>query len=474
MTGVSFLCTIFKETSCPLCVFTPYSSSSPPPPLSAPADYEEPASFTGGTPLPVGSTPDTEEEDEGRTEEGDESDEGEEEPPYADIDADRRNSDYVNADMLNSDSEDGDDGQNREVKYAPSVKLHKHPLLKKSMSHSEVDSGHPNSMIELMKAAKKPKNRAPPPPPGAANKLSPAATRHKRSQSDVHSEGSRDQSSRVGGQRSPIPEHSATPRAPSLSQDRKSPSQGQKRSSHVSPKPMPGQVTGQTSQARSHPVGRVAPSPIQQVHRAAPTKPATPVGGSVGGATGGKARPKSSIPSHPPPPPGPAPPGPSPRKGVSVSAVQSAGHFNNALGEEKGAGHGRLVPGRLVPGHVRPHNQSRSQEQRSCDQEQISPSTKPKRHAPPPPAGAVARKTPTNSPEMRRHRKVPPPPAYAEVMKGWRNRQPPKPARLHHTRSLEDLSNMSETQVGAQGTPEGIAVGNGCAIWTIIVQQPKF
>lgn len=423
-------------------VFLQCRSSSPS--LAAQADYEEPVSFSG-TPLPVGSTHDRRMEG-GRTEEDDDADDGIEEPPYADIDASQRHSDYMNVDTLDLDSDEEGDEQNsprlvRGAKYAPSVKLHKHPLLKKSLSNSEVDDHL--SMVQLMKAAKKPKNRAPPPPPGQReeNKASPVVTKHKRSQSDVHSESSsRDQRSRIGGQRSPIPESGVSaaqnqklaPRTQSSSQDRPS-AQSQRLSAQLSPKSMPPQEQRVAPQMRSHPVGRVPPPPI---HRAVPSKPSTPVGGAVGGASGRKERPKSFIPSHPPPPPGPAPPGPN--RGKGASAIQP--RHVNAREEERGAGHQRLHP---PPGH----DQSHDSEHRSRDQDQGSPSNKPKRHAPPPPMGGATRKTPTSSPEVRRRRKDPPPPAYAEVMKGWQNKVPPKPTRLHRTRSLESISNLPETQV---------------------------
>lgn len=419
-----------------------FRSSSP---LQSQADYEEPVSLTGQSPMPAGPTPDPAVDVRGRTEEDEEGEDSDsdEEHPYADIDSRRRHSDYANVDMLSSDSDDlGDDDQSSprisgRPKYAPSIKLSRHPLLKKSVSNSEVD-GTPN-MVELMKAAKKPKNRAPPPPPGSA-KLSPRSgmgTRHKRSQSDVHSEGQR---SRDGVQRSPIPEHvvsnsqshRSAPNAPNSSGRTSRPS------SQPSPKSVPSQdrITPQTGQTRSHPpIGRVPPPPSQ--HRAAPGRSlvATAAGGKPKGSipshppppTGG--RPKSFTPSHPPPPAGPAPPGPS---RVKVASVGLSQHVNMS-GKGKGVGQSQ--------------DASHDPEHRSLDQEQASPSTKPKRHAPPPPMGGAMRKTPTSSPETRRRKKKePPPPAYAEVMKAWKNR-PPKPTRLHRTRSLEGLCDLSDMQV---------------------------
>ena len=447
-------------------------SSSPPLGFQ---DYEDPVSISGRNPAPASlnsdhydlgysPTPPTQtpnsvtvesktmgEGEEGEEEEGEEEG-SDEEHPYADIDkTQRRHSDYANVDYPWSDSDDENDegGESsstrtpRGPKYAPSVKLDRHPLLKKSVSNSEVDSPHP-SMAELMKAAaKKPKNRAPPPPPGGSKspggaKLSPGkgmavVTKHKRSQSDIHSERSRDQRSKGGGQRSPIPEHLVSPQshrvAPlpptSSSQDRKPSAPSQRPASmpasQHSPKVTPSQdkLTPQTGQTRPHPVsGRVAPPPGP--HRAAPGRP-PPSGG------GGKAKPKSSVPSHPPPPSGPAPSGP---RTKGAPGVQS--RHVNAWGEEKGAGQPRL--------HT-PPDQDKSRDQ------EASPSNKPKRHAPPPPAGGALRKTPTNSPEPRRRKKEPAPPAYAEVMKGWKTRGPPKPKRIHRTRSLEGLNNLSEAQV---------------------------
>lgn len=99
-------------------------------------------------------------------------------PDYTDIDAaQRRQSDYINWDAVPSD-EDGDEVDNvgftgvsiRGSGYAPSIKLHSHPLLKKSRSvTSEEDTPPSSTMAELIRQARRPKNRAPPPPPGAVH-----------------------------------------------------------------------------------------------------------------------------------------------------------------------------------------------------------------------------------------------------------------------------------------------------------------
>ena len=144
----------------------------------------------------------------------------------AHLDADEREgmrrSDYINWVYMDSDGEDGEGVRPISDRNAPSIKLDRHPALKKSQSSHNFESDSP-SLTEAMALKKqfqqhlqnlksnqegfRPKNRAPPPPPGgrlkrerdrdkeqhqqqqpSGNKGMSNGTksRHKRSQSDVH------------------------------------------------------------------------------------------------------------------------------------------------------------------------------------------------------------------------------------------------------------------------------------------------
>ena len=110
---------------------------------------------------------------------------------------------------------DGDEGQSSRGssgarighdRYAPSIKLDRHPLLKKSQSNSEIS----NSGAELLEALRRrPRNRAPPPPPGtkkdkgqgAANAPPVSGSGHKRSRSDLS--GHSPEPPRLSGGQSP-------------------------------------------------------------------------------------------------------------------------------------------------------------------------------------------------------------------------------------------------------------------------------
>ncbi len=421
-------------------------------------------------------------------------------PAYADI-MERRQSDYVNVDLLANIDTDSDDDDNEGgvatgsgdeggggggtktttghalrgggSGYLPSVKLHSHPALKKSQSHSESADGT-SSIAELLRvaasgatsaaaAAKKPKNRAPPPPPGkdegggAARGLSPMANRHQRSQSDVNSASgnSGGQRSSAVGQRSPIAERrvvaqNQNPRAQgqsssaSSSHDQRSQVQGQRapkapQSSHIKvPSSSTSRATPTSAQSRPHPPTSAAS--------------ATPAGGSEVV----RAKPKASIPNRPPPPSGPAPllpAGHTPsghahapsghahkdRGGVARGGQQQQplqSRHINALGEDKVATHPVTHPPPPPPpppsdgrSHDRSHDTSRDHQVQSpsgggATGGNTTPTSKPKRHAPPPPAaGGGVRRTPNSSPEVPR-RSEPQPPTYSQVMKGLRLNQP--------------------------------------------------
>lgn len=90
-------------------------------------------------------------------------------PDYADIDSDCREAE---CDTISTDEEEDDVGFTgysiRSSAFAPSIRLHNHPLLKKAHSVATDDSAAMNSsMVDLIRKAKRPKNRAPPPPPRA-------------------------------------------------------------------------------------------------------------------------------------------------------------------------------------------------------------------------------------------------------------------------------------------------------------------
>lgn len=172
------------------------------------------------------------------------SQDGAEEDDYENIDAlldeevqeSIRRSDYINRVCLDSDGEETQDsrgGAESSVRlshdrYAPSVKLDKHPALKKSQSTSEISMGDSGAaLIEAMR--KRPRNRAPPPPPGKKDKgqasASPAAASgsgHKRSRSDLSGHSPEPPRSRPpGGQSSNLARAVPTRPVGRLSPDRK-------------------------------------------------------------------------------------------------------------------------------------------------------------------------------------------------------------------------------------------------------------
>ncbi len=338
-------------------------------------------------------------------------------PAYADIDAaNKRQSDYVNSDLIGLSDEEFEDDADGSVhsirggqsKYAPSIKLHSHPLLQKSQS-SDV-TGAP--------ANKKPKNRAPPPPPetGKVSKISGAggaggnATKHKRSQSDL----------KVG------------------------PSEGQVASSAAAATHHLQTPSGQT--AKSGAEGRRSSTPNQ----------------SSSSAASGVLR-KTPMRPHPSYPP-PLPPG---AKARANQTTESASRPGNA--KEDGS--------HLGPPPPRPSATPTDNDQSPSSSSNTTPTFKPKRHAPPPPAGgAAARKTPTSSPEVGRRRETPPPPSYAAVMKvkktklstdsdgggggGGGDGAPPKPSR--RSQSLEGLCDMVETPSPSQESAAESQVLNIC------------
>ena len=125
-----------------------------------------------------------------------------------------RRSDYINWVYMDSDGEEVQSSQGGvgHDRSAPSIKLDRHPALKKSQSNSEIDAASAAAdFIEGLRQ-RRPRNRAPPPPPGKRSKdkgQSPAPpspivnkrlkgkgqspglppTGHKRSQSDLHLAG---------------------------------------------------------------------------------------------------------------------------------------------------------------------------------------------------------------------------------------------------------------------------------------------
>ena len=95
-----------------------------------------------------------------------------ESPYYASIDAEKQEAEYINCctDLFSDDEEDSENvgftGLTiRGSGIAPSIKLHNHPMLKKSQSDASGD-GASVTMADLVQQAKRPKHRAPPPPPG--------------------------------------------------------------------------------------------------------------------------------------------------------------------------------------------------------------------------------------------------------------------------------------------------------------------
>ena len=453
----SFLCYVNRSLPPDYEAFSPTESA-----------YEEPVSLktkllSASEPHP----PDKHQEGEDGAGQLSSSPYSEEEPPYVDIE--RNQPDYVNLDSEEGSGSEEEGGHPiRGSGYYPSVKLHSHPLLKKSLSHSETDS--PSSMVELMKAAgKKPKNRAPPPPPGAARddksarSLATGAMKHKRSQSDVAS-SSASRGLSAAGHKSPIPEDASSRKSPVA--DRRSPLADRRspladRRSPLAERRFPPQTAGQSSSSQEHRSrGSKDSSPVlprRNVAGKAAKSAATPQPtGTEGSKAEGSRVTKSKHPFRPPPPPsGPAPPGPRDRK----AAVQSR-HIS-AWGEEKGVARPTPPPP--------PTQQERSRDSPAVRDQNASPSSgsntpsiKPKRHAPPPPMGGAVRKTPTSSPEVARRRKVSPgPPKYSEVMKekrlnleaGRGNRPPSKPARMSRSQSLSDLT---ESQVRELDRASGV------------------
>lgn len=147
------------------------------------------------------------------------------EDDYEDIDAhldqdsqnNIRRSDYINWVYLDSDGEEvgGSKEKRSHDRYAPSIKLDRHPALKKSQSNMEIDATAANAAAEFIDGLKRrPKNRAPPPPPGKrqpkdkvqAASLLTSDTKgrgHKRSHSDLHLSGYAQEQGSSASQRPP-------------------------------------------------------------------------------------------------------------------------------------------------------------------------------------------------------------------------------------------------------------------------------
>ncbi len=133
--------------------------------------------------------------------ESDEQDEGDYENIDAhlneDIQRQVRRSDYLNWVFVESDDDDGS-GSPLTGRAPPSIKLHKHPALKKSQSSHDIEAPSVQEALALkkqfeqhlqnLKSSKegvRPKNRAPPPPPGSKQRgggdRSPKADRNSSS-----------------------------------------------------------------------------------------------------------------------------------------------------------------------------------------------------------------------------------------------------------------------------------------------------
>lgn len=192
---------------------------------------------------------------------------------YEDIDAhlgsevneSLRRSDYINWVFMEPEDHDGAPGRDEGAsgrgpvhdRYAPSIKLHKHPALQKSQSNMDLSA---TEFVDGIRKTK-PKNRAPPPPPGGrkepakdrspVGRLSPStsATSHKRSQSDLHL--------------SAFPENPVESKAGRKASDQgrvlyKPPSSGQK--SGMPQGPPPRKVGGAHPATNHHSSGRLSPS----------------------------------------------------------------------------------------------------------------------------------------------------------------------------------------------------------------------
>ena len=408
---------------------------------------------------------------EGKEEDDDEEGDHDADPPYADIDAhNKQHSDYINFDIELSDSDESVDEDNthhsirKGSKYAPSVKLHSHPVLRKTQSNSEVDS--PSSMTDLIRTAKKPKNRAPPPPPGMKKETnSPGnihrgvaaggvhgSRGHKRSRSDLcYDGGSEGQRSSVSpGQRSSVSPGQRSPASGhgSPSQDRRLPPTGSSNSNKLT-------VQSSNPTQKSPPISKKA------YPHSSPGRPSIPMGVTEPQRTKAKGSNPSRLPPRQPPrPPPPSIPTSSTRKGDQVPQSR---HIN-AFGEEK-VSHASSRP--LVLANQKLHDQ----EHRSHDHKHslISPSSsasstttvKPKRLAPPPPAATAAiKKGHGGSPEISKKMGSSSPPAYSTVMKGQRSKlmssgsgeevessTPPKPFHQSQSQSIEGLSDLTEPRV---------------------------
>ena len=119
-----------------------------------------------------------------------------------------RRSNYINWVYQDSDGEEGQSSRGADKlghdRYAPSIKLDRHPALKKSQSNSEIDSDAAIAAAQFIDALRKrPRNKAPPPPPGRTGSkdkgqsLAAPSSGHKRSQSDLHLSGYSQEPSRL-------------------------------------------------------------------------------------------------------------------------------------------------------------------------------------------------------------------------------------------------------------------------------------
>ena len=132
-----------------------------------------------------------------------------------------RRSNYINWVYQDTDGDEGQSSQGAERlghdRYAPSIKLDRHPALKKSQSNSEIDADAATAAAQFIDALRKrPRNKAPPPPPGKrglkdkGQSLASPSSGHKRSHSDLHLSGHLQEPGRLnrphppaGGQRLP-------------------------------------------------------------------------------------------------------------------------------------------------------------------------------------------------------------------------------------------------------------------------------
>jgi len=155
-------------------------------------------------------------------------------------------------------------------------------------------------------------------------------------------------------------------------------------------------------------------------------QPSSSVSGAVGGSTTSVQQPgkkaKGGIPSRPPAPPGAALRQNLPPKASPAPAPPSHHAHPKATvaSPRMGAAHLPNTPKDVVKGqqHVGASAFEAQVKKKVEPEPGVSPSVKPKRHAPPPPAGALPRQSPHSSPlQARAVGKETPPPNYAEVIK---------------------------------------------------------